>query len=220
MGGRHEVFIVRVDLMTLKSFLYLFVLLGVYLEAARPDGVYRKTKQLDVEKLEKDLSSEFSIPFPGLRYDIDSFHKGDLVTFGKGAKTVLVTCPFVSGEMISLGFGSGTDAESYQMKGDLTVNWTQDRGILSIYVLSSIPNEIAPGVGVRPSRQVDETNQAFFNRVKNYWLKRVSEKKTKLTAAEINVAFKVLAVALQQKPALKVSHVNVDPTLETEFQGK
>lgn len=198
----------------------IFCLLSLALEAKRPEGNFGGRKQLDIDQLEKDLGKKFSIPFPEKRYDIDYFFKGDLMPLKSGSESLLVGCPFVAGDTISLGFGSGMDGTTFQMTGCLNVSIIDGGKRVIVYLTPEVPGEKAPAFQETPPRHKDESARAFYKKVEKFWLQRAADQKTKITAAQIKSAFKVMAVALKQKPELKIASEETDPTLEDEFQDK
>lgn len=186
--------------------------------AIRPEGKMYGHQQLDMKKVEKELGIRFSIPFPNKRYDIDYFSRGDLLTANENSENVMVTCPFIVGPMISLAFGSGRDGADYKMTGDLAIEFSKDGKLQNVRVFSNGPGSDNPNIRERPVRKDTETPQQYYERAKKFWLKRLGEKKTLMSHAQLKVAFRVIEACFKQKPELELKAPMGFPPVEEVYR--
>lgn len=178
---------------------FLTMLLSIsLLSAARPPETFAKFKQLNIERLEKNFRLKFSIPFPEERFDIDYFYKGDLALAHTPEGSVLASCPYVVGPMITFFVGEGSNAATYKPTIDASIDFTKEGELSRIFLLNSdLPDW--PKSHEVPIRKEGEPTPAYLNRSSAFWV-TIAEKPANptLTPSQVKVALRLISACLAQ----------------------
>lgn len=170
----------------------------VFLHAERPAGSFGGSKQMDITQMEKDLGQKFTVEFPSHRFDIDYFHRGDLLfQKRKDGEGVAATCPYVVGPMVAFALGTGTSGETFQLTGEVSIDfYNEGKGVRC--ALRSLMGKW-PEKALEASRGEGESDGDFQKRLLGVWEAGASQSaRPEEAKAQVQLAVKLVSAILKE----------------------